>query len=51
MLLPAVIRNTDGKDGTEIDEEIFENAVDFQGLEELVGVEVQGNRRGWKFWT
>ena len=37
--------------GKEIDQEKFENAVGVQGIEQLVGVRVQENREGWKFWT
>lgn len=55
VLWPAVFRNgTDGEGGEEIDQEKFGNAVGVQGIEQLVGVEVQenlGNRKGWKFWT
>ncbi|RDL39555.1 uncharacterized protein BP5553_03895 [Venustampulla echinocandica] len=52
VLWPAVFRNgTDAEGGEEIDQEKFENAVGVQGIEQLVGVEVQENRKGWKFWT
>ncbi|KND94224.1 Mevalonate kinase [Tolypocladium ophioglossoides CBS 100239] len=55
VLWPAVFRHgtgtgPDGEGGEEIDEEKFENAVDIQGIERLVGVEVQENKEGWKFW-
>ncbi|KAE8441921.1 hypothetical protein EG329_004179 [Mollisiaceae sp. DMI_Dod_QoI] len=52
VLWPAVFRNgIDGEGGKEIDQEKFENAVGVQGIEQLVGVGVQENREGWKFWT
>lgn len=52
VLLPAVFRNgTDGKAGEEIDQERFENADGVQGIDQLVGVGVQENREGWRFWT
>ncbi|KAH9205289.1 hypothetical protein DL95DRAFT_430064 [Leptodontidium sp. 2 PMI_412] len=47
-------KSTDGEGGEEIDQEKFGNAVGVQGIEQLVGVEVQENRenrKGWKFWT
>jgi mevalonate kinase len=51
VLWPAVFRNgTDGDSGEEIDQEKFENAIGAQGIEQLVGVGVQENREGWKFW-
>jgi len=52
ILWPAVFRNgSDGEGGEEINQEKFENAVGVQGIEQLVGVGVQENREGWKFWT
>lgn len=52
VLWPAMFRNgTDGKASEEIDQEIFENADGVQGIDQLVGVGVQENREGWKFWT
>jgi mevalonate kinase len=51
VLWPAVFPNgTDEDGGKEIDQEKFENAIGAQGVEQLVGVGVQGNREGWKFW-
>ncbi|KAK1765824.1 mevalonate kinase [Phialemonium atrogriseum] len=53
VLWPAVLRNgtNGGGGGEEIDQESFENAVGAQGIEQLVGVGLHGNREGWKFWT
>ncbi|WEW61279.1 Mevalonate kinase [Emydomyces testavorans] len=51
VLWPAVFRHDTDGEGEEIDQEKFENAVDVQGIEQLVGVGVQKNREGWKFWT
>ncbi|POR37869.1 Mevalonate kinase [Tolypocladium paradoxum] len=52
VLWPAVFRNsTDGEGGEEIDQDKFDNADGVQGIEQLVGVGVQENRKGWKFWT
>jgi len=52
VLWPAVFRNgTDARTGEEIDQEMFENADGVQGIDKLVGVGVQENREGWKFWT
>lgn len=51
VLWPAVFRNGPGVNGEEIDQEKFENAVDAQGIEQLVGVGVREDREGWKFWT
>ena len=51
VLWPAVFRSgTDTKAGKEIDQEMFENADGVQGVDQLVGVGVQENREGWKFW-
>jgi mevalonate kinase len=51
VLWPAVFRSgTDAKAGKEIDQEMFENADGVQGIDQLVGVGVQENREGWKFW-
>ncbi|KAJ6080198.1 hypothetical protein N7467_009951 [Penicillium canescens] len=50
VLWPAVFR-TEGEGSEEIDQEKFENAPGAKGIEELVGVGVQENREGWKFWT
>jgi mevalonate kinase len=51
VLWPAVFRcGTDAKAGKEIDQEMFENADGVQGIDQLVGVGVQENREGWKFW-
>lgn len=50
VLWPAVFR-TEGEESEEIDQEKFENAPGAKGIEELVGVGVQENREGWKFWT
>ncbi|KND92853.1 Mevalonate kinase [Tolypocladium ophioglossoides CBS 100239] len=52
VLWPAVFRNgLGGETGEEIDQESFENAVGAQGIEQLVGVGVREDRKGWKFWT
>ncbi|KAF1355848.1 mevalonate kinase [Lizonia empirigonia] len=52
VLWPAVFRNGTNKEGPEeIDQNLFENAVGVQGIEELVGVGVDEDRIGWKFWT
>lgn len=52
VLSPAVFRKGNGREvGEEIDQEKFENAVDAEGIEQLVGVGVEVNRAGWKFWT
>jgi len=52
VLWPAVFQHgIDGEGGKEIDQEKFEKAVGVQGIEQLVGVGVQENREGWKFWT
>ena len=51
VLWPAILRNgTREEGGEEIDQEKFENAVGPRGIEQLVGVGVQENREGWKFW-
>jgi mevalonate kinase len=51
VLWPAVFRSgTDANAGKEIDQEMFENADGVQGIDQLVGVGVQENREGWKFW-
>lgn len=34
-----------------IDKEIFENAEGIEGINRLVGVGIQQNIKGWKFWT
>ncbi|QKX56668.1 uncharacterized protein TRUGW13939_03774 [Talaromyces rugulosus] len=53
VLWPAVFRNdSNGKvDEVVIDQEMFENADGAEGINRLVGVGVQENRQGWKFWT
>ena len=52
VLWPAVFRNSpDGKLGEEINQELFENAASVQDIDNLVGVGVNENREGWKFWT
>jgi mevalonate kinase len=53
VLYPAVLRNgvTDEAGGEEIDQHKFENAVGNDGIERLVGVYGdQEKREGWKFW-
>jgi mevalonate kinase len=53
VLYPAVLRNgvTDDEGGEEIDQQKFENAVGNDGIERLVGVYGdQEKREGWKFW-
>ena len=52
VLWPAVFPNdSDGDADKEINQENFENAINVQGIEQLVGVVVHENRKGWKFWT
>jgi mevalonate kinase len=53
VLWPAVFRNdSNGKADEEvIDQEMFENADGVEGINRLVGVGVQENRQGWRFWT
>ena len=43
--------DSDGDADKEINQENFENAIGVQGIEQLVGVGVHENRKGWKFWT
>jgi len=51
VLWPAVFRKNNSRSGgEEIDQEKFENAVGAEGIEHLVGVEMEETRRGWKFW-
>ncbi|TPX10703.1 uncharacterized protein E0L32_008272 [Thyridium curvatum] len=51
VLWPAMFRNDTTGEGEEIDQERFENADGAQGIDQLVGVGVQEDREGWKFWT
>ncbi|CAH0051267.1 unnamed protein product [Clonostachys solani] len=51
VLWPAVFRNEDDDTAAEeIDQEMFEKAEGAQGVDRLVGVGAQENRKGWKFW-
>jgi mevalonate kinase len=52
VLWPAVLRNgNDEEGGEEIDQQKFESAVGNEGIERLVGVGGNADRReGWKFW-
>ncbi|RMZ71970.1 Mevalonate kinase [Pyrenophora seminiperda CCB06] len=52
VLWPAVLRDETGAEAAEpIDQAKFENAVDMEGIEKLVGVGMELHRAGWKFWT
>ncbi|KAJ5799499.1 uncharacterized protein N7518_001567 [Penicillium psychrosexuale] len=51
VLWPAVFRNGTDGEAEEIDQNTFENADGVHGIDQLVGVGVQENREGWKFWT
>uniref|UniRef100_A0A0B7K4C4 GHMP kinase C-terminal domain-containing protein n=1 Tax=Bionectria ochroleuca TaxID=29856 RepID=A0A0B7K4C4_BIOOC len=52
VLWPAVFRNEDDDTAAEeVDREMFEKAEGPQGIDRLVGVGAQENRKGWKFWT
>lgn len=53
VLWPAVLRNGEHDEeegGEEIDQNKFLKAVGNSGVERLVGVSGQGQRKGWQFW-
>jgi mevalonate kinase len=51
VLWPAVLHNgSEEEGGEEIDQQKFENAIDNDGIEQLVGVGVYEKRDSWKFW-
>ena len=50
VLWPAVLHNgSEEEGGEEIDQQKFENAIDNDGIEQLVGVDVYEKRDSWKF--